>query len=58
MRMPKERKAPIMPAQNANSRYSVPMSLWFVERNQRAKNPGMWWSWASWAPAWVACVAI
>jgi hypothetical protein len=25
----------------ANSRYSVPMSLWLVDRNQRVKNPGL-----------------
>ena len=35
-----ERKPPIRPATIANSRYSVPMSLWFVEKNQRLKKGG------------------
>jgi hypothetical protein len=29
--MPIDSKAPITPAMSANTRYIVPMSLWFVE---------------------------
>ena len=34
----------VMPAMMANSRYRVPMSLWFVDRNQRVKKPTLGWS--------------
>ncbi len=33
---------PMIPATIAKIRYSVPMSLWFVDMNQRAKKPGLW----------------
>ena len=32
----------MQPAKIANNRYIVPMSLWFVEQNQRLKNVGEW----------------
>ena len=32
---------PMIPAKIAKIRYSVPMSLWFVDMNQRAKKPGL-----------------
>ena len=31
---------PTIPAQAPNSRYRVPISLWFVENNQRVTNIG------------------
>ena len=34
----------MQPAKIANNKYIVPMSLWFVEQNQRLKNGGAW-SW-------------
>ena len=37
-----DRKVPMQPAKIANNRYIVPMSLWFVEQNQRLKNVGEW----------------
>lgn len=48
-RMRPESAPPTMPAMMANRMYSVPMSLWFVEKNQRAKNGGLWsssWAWS------------
>ena len=32
---------PMIPATIAKIRYSVPMSLWLVDMNQRAKKPGL-----------------
>src|SRR6185312_15606493 len=37
---------------NENDRYSVPMSLWLVDMNQRSKKP--WWC-SSW---WMACAVL
>src|SRR5690606_14227928 len=37
-----------------NTRYSVPMSLWFVVNNQRFRKPCGLWSWSSWASWWMA----
>lgn len=34
------RQAPIRPDQAPNSKYRVPMSLWFVENSQRVMNTG------------------
>lgn len=34
------RQAPISPDQAPNSRYRVPISLWFVEKSQRVINTG------------------
>lgn len=34
------RQAPIRPDHVPNSRYRVPISLWFVENNQRVMNTG------------------
>ena len=39
--------APMMNITKENSRYSVPMSLWFVEKNQRSTNDCLW-PWPSW----------
>jgi len=39
--------APMMNIVKENSRYSVPMSLWLVEKNQRSTKP-WWWPWWSW----------
>ena len=39
-RMRPENSAPMIPAWMAKMMYSVPMSLWLVDRNQRVKNPG------------------
>src|SRR5690348_4810649 len=36
---------------NENSKYSVPMSLWLVDMNQRSKK--LWW--CSW---WTACAVL
>jgi hypothetical protein len=41
-RMMAEMVPPITPAMIAKIRYSVPMSLWLVDMNQRAKKPGLW----------------
>ena len=41
MRITTDRKPPTRPAIMANSRYSVPMSLWLVENNQRAAKYGL-----------------
>ncbi len=47
-RMMPEIAPPTIPAMIAKIRYIVPMSLWLVDMNQRAKKPGLWsaWSWA------------
>ena len=37
----REKKPPIKPATNAKIIYSVPISLWFVEKNQRLIKPGL-----------------
>lgn len=34
------RQAPIRPDHAPNSRYRVPISLWFVENSQRVMNTG------------------
>ncbi len=36
-----EKAPPMIPAKIAKIRYSVPMSLWLVDMNQRAKKPGL-----------------
>ncbi len=42
IRMMPEMPPPMIPAMIAKIRYSVPMSLWLVDMNQRAKKPGLW----------------
>ena len=39
--------APMMNMMKLNTRYRVPMSLWFVENNQRSTKPCLWWPWSS-----------
>lgn len=41
IRMMTENKPPIKPAMMENSKYSVPISLWLVEQNQRVKKLGL-----------------
>ena len=41
-RMMPEMAPPMIPATIAKIRYSVPISLWLVDMNQRAKKPGLW----------------
>jgi hypothetical protein len=41
-----ERNTPTTPAMMANTRYIVPMSLWFVEQTNR-RQPVGWLSWAA-----------
>jgi hypothetical protein len=38
-RISTDMNAPMMNITNANTRYSVPMSLWLVEKNQRSMKP-------------------
>src|SRR5262245_3943200 len=45
-RMAIDIRPPITPATSANTRYIVPMSLWFVEYTKR-RHPVAWCSWAS-----------
>ncbi len=40
-RMPIDNAAPITPATSANTRYIVPMSLWFVEYTKRRHPVGL-----------------
>ena len=47
-RISPEIEPPMIPATIAKIRYSVPMSLWLVDMNQRAKKPGLWSACASW----------
>ena len=53
-----DRAPPTIPAMMEKIRYSVPMSLWLVEKNQRVKNGGTWLC-ASWSPwcAWSSWAA-
>ena len=41
-RINKEKNAPTNAPTNANKRYKVPISLWFVEKNQRRIKPISW----------------
>ena len=41
-RISTDMKAPMMNIRKLKSRYSVPMSLWLVEKNQRSKKPCRW----------------
>ena len=42
MRIRTDSPPPMIPAMTENTRYSVPMSLWLVLRNQRWKKGGAW----------------
>jgi hypothetical protein len=50
-RMPRASTPPNISMVNANNRYIVPMSLWFVANTQRRQPLGAWWS--SWAWSWA-----
>ena len=52
-RMMPEMEPPISPATIAKIRYSVPMSLWFVDMNQRTKKVGLCAS--AERPGWTSC---
>src|SRR5262249_29373119 len=59
MRIAIDIRPPITPAMIANTRYIVPMSLWFVEYTKRRHPFGWPWSaWASWAGAWVSMLSL
>src|SRR5690606_18231518 len=55
LRITTENPAPMITIVKLKSRYSVPMSLWLVEKNQRSMKPclGPWSSW-TWAPSAAA----
>ncbi len=48
-RMHRASTPPTISMANANSKYIVPMSLWFVANNQRRQPRSGPWSWSSWS---------
>src|SRR5579885_580825 len=56
VRITPENSAPTQAMMKANTRYSVPMSLWLVEHTQRLKKPCGLSSWC--ASEWATCVVM
>ena len=48
--------APMMNRTKLKTRYSVPRSLWLVEKNHRSTKPCLW-AWSSWWSTTSGCVA-